>query len=308
MTASLTGRRGSAIGEAREAASPSDITVTEPGVYDLPEAVYHGDCVPEGSLSCSGAKKLLPPSCPAIFRWERDHPPAPKKTFDEGHAAHRLVLGVGAELEVVPGERWDTNAAKAAVKAAREAGRVPLKESTFAQVQAMAARLRAHPVAGPLLADTYGAAESSLYWRDDVTGVMRRGRLDLLPNSSDDGRMVVPDYKSAVTANPAAFGKSAADYRYDMQAATYIEAVQALGLAEDVAFVFVVQQKTAPYLVSVVELDSLALRVGRHDNRKAVDLYARCRETDTWPGWDDEVALVSLPHWATATYEQESAA
>ena len=32
------------------------------GVYDIPEDLYHRDPVPGGSLSCSGAKKLLPPS------------------------------------------------------------------------------------------------------------------------------------------------------------------------------------------------------------------------------------------------------
>lgn len=39
-------------------------TITEPGVYDLPAEVYHADPVEGGSLSSTGARKLLPPSCP----------------------------------------------------------------------------------------------------------------------------------------------------------------------------------------------------------------------------------------------------
>lgn len=287
-------------------AQETDVVVTEPGVYpDIPDAAYHADCVPEGSLSCSGAKRLLPPSCPALFKYEREHGRPDKRTFDFGHAAHKLVLGVGADLVVIPGERWATKDAKAQVAAARAAGKVPLKAAEMAQVTAMAAALREHPIARRLLTEE-GTPEASLFWRDGQTSVMRRGRLDNLPPSRS-GRMVIPDYKSAVCAEPSAFGRSAAEYGYHMQAATYAEAVIALELAEDAAFVFVVQEKTAPYLVSVVELDSLALRIGRHQNRKAVDLYLDCMTKDEWPAWSNDVELASLPRWAEIQYEQETA-
>src|SRR3954471_5458063 len=105
----------------------TSVVVTEPGVYpDIPELAYHADCVSEGSLSCSGAKKLLPPSCPALFKWERENPPPPKRQFDFGHAAHKLVLGVGPELVGVDAPDWRTNAAKAQRDEARARGAVPL--------------------------------------------------------------------------------------------------------------------------------------------------------------------------------------
>ncbi|MGW9447058.1 hypothetical protein, partial [Bacillus mobilis] len=48
--------------------------ITRPGVYDgIPEAVYHRDPVPGGSLSSSGARKLLAPSCPALFKYDQEH-------------------------------------------------------------------------------------------------------------------------------------------------------------------------------------------------------------------------------------------
>jgi hypothetical protein len=74
--------------------------ITQPGVYDLPADVYHADPVPAelgGSLSSSGAKLLLPPSCPAIYQWARTHPTY-SDAFDFGHAAHKKVLGAGAEI------------------------------------------------------------------------------------------------------------------------------------------------------------------------------------------------------------------
>jgi hypothetical protein len=288
-------------------AEETGLVISEPGVYpEIPDTDYHRDPVPEHSLSCSGAKRLLPPSCPALFKYEQEHGRPGKRTFDFGHAAHKLVLGVGPDLVSVDAENWRTNAAKDAANEARARGAVPILAHEMAEVEAMAAALREHPVASRLLINGGGTPEASLFWRDEPTKVMRRARLDMLPPATS-GRMIVPDYKSAVSAAPTKFGNSAADYGYHMQASTYIEAVTTLGLAEDVAFVFVVQEKTAPYLVSVVELDSLALRIGRHQNRKAVDLYLDCQTKDEWPAWSNDVELVSLPRWAEITYEQETA-
>ena len=64
------------------------IELTEPGQYGgvTPE-VYHADPVFGGSLSSSGARALLPPSCPALFRHKQLHGEPPKAEFDFGHAA-----------------------------------------------------------------------------------------------------------------------------------------------------------------------------------------------------------------------------
>lgn len=276
-------------------------TVTEPGVYEMPDETYHADPVVGGSLSFSGAKRLLAPSCPALFKHWRDHGQPPKAEFDFGHAAHKLVLGVGMEIVEVKADNWMTKAAKQAAEVAREANRVPLLTKDVKTVHAMADALRSHPVAAALFSN--GKPEASLFWTDDETGVTRRGRLDWLPDASD-GRLIVADYKTSVTANPEAFGKSAANYCYHMQAAWYLDAVTALGLTDaEPAFVFVVQEKTAPYLVTVCELDAAARHIGRLLNREAIDLYAQCVADDDWPTYSDGVETVSLPFWLTRQFE-----
>jgi hypothetical protein len=274
--------------------------ITAPGVYDLTSEAYHADPVPERlgfSLSVSGAKKLLPPSCPALYEWGRRNERPAKKAFDFGHAAHSLVLGVGAEIATIAAGDWRTKAAQAAKTEAYAEGKVPLLADDVEQVKAMAESIRAHPVASALLNPANGKAEQALF-RQDEQGVWLRSMLDWLPNLSD-GRMVIPDYKTAISASPSDFAKAVANFKYHMQAAWYMDMVTALGLAEDVAFVFIVQEKTAPYLVTVCELDAEAIRIGRELNRQAIDLYAMCQSDGVWPGYTDEVALVSLPTWAT---------
>lgn len=277
----------------------SPTLITEPGVYDIPVEQYHRDPVEGGSLSCSGSRKLIPPSCPAKFRYAQDHPGedhAPH--FDVGSAAHTAVLGEGAEIVVIDAPDWRTKAAKEQRDAAYAAGKTPLLAGDYEVVEAMAAALREHPIAGRMFVPGKGKPEQTLVWRDERTGIMRRALLDWLP---DTGR-IFADYKSARSAYPEDFRGPADKYGYAQQASWYLDGVQALGLAgDDAAFVFVVQEKEPPYVVSVIELDSLSLRIGNQRNRAALSIFQHCTETGVWPGYGDDVALVSLPNWVLAT-------
>lgn len=272
--------------------------ITEPGVYpDVTAEEYHADPVPGGSLSSTGARKLLPPSCPALFHHEQQHGREPKAHFDLGHAAHRLVLGDGPTLVPLDFADWRTKAARAERDAVRADGSVPLLADDYAQVQAMAAALRDHPFASRLFTPGTGRPEQTLVWRDQPTGVMCRARLDWL-RAKGRGRLVVPDYKTTRSAEPTAIQRAVHEYGYHQQAAWYLSGVHALGLADDAVFVFAFQEKTAPYLVTVVELDAMALRIGAARNRRALDIYRECTASGRWPGYRDDVAHLSLPPWA----------
>jgi hypothetical protein len=267
-----------------------------PGVYDIPEDAYHADPVPVGSLSSSGARRLLA-SCPAVFMHEHLNPPAATPDMEFGTVAHRMVLGVGPEVVIVRANNWKTKAAQKKADDARARGAVPLLARDYQTVQEMAAALRRHPIAAALLDPGRGDAEQTLIWNDRGTGVWRRARLDFLPESTP-GRMIVVDYKSTRSAHPSAIAKSVHQYGYHQQHAWYVDGVRELGLASDVAMIFLFQEKVPPYLVTPVELDANAIRIGRERNREALDLYRRCVETGNWPGYTDDIAYVSLPPWA----------
>ncbi|MEV4784075.1 PD-(D/E)XK nuclease-like domain-containing protein [Streptomyces tuirus] len=171
---------------------------------DLSNEAYHAD---KTSLSSSGARKLLPPSCPAKFRYEQDNPQPPTKTFDYGNAAHKLVLGNGPKLIVIDHDTWNTKEAKAAVADARAEGGIPLKQHEMQMVKDMAAAIRRHPLASALLEPAYGAPEQSGFWVDEATGIRCRVRFDWLP-SHQEGRLIIPDYKGLAldTAIPTPTG------------------------------------------------------------------------------------------------------
>lgn len=280
-------------------ATVTDAVITEPGIYDLAAAVYHADPVPGGSLSQSGAKKLLPPGCPALFRYWADHPEEHKQVFDFGKAAHRMVLGVGDDLAVIDADDWKTKRAQQERKNAYAVGQIPLLTKEYAVVQAMAAALREHPFASALF--TAGRPEQSLFWLDG--DVMRRAMLDWLPDPTG-GRLIVPDYKTCVSADRGKLSKTIADYGYAQQGDWYLDGLRAHGLADETAvFLLVCQEKTPPYLVTVVQPDVTALQIGRYLNRRAIDLYAECVATDRWPGYSNDVEVVSLPPYIERQYE-----
>jgi len=153
---------------------PMTTPVTAPGVYDIPEHEYHADPIAGGSLSSSGARKLLTPGCPALYRHSVDHGNEHKAAFDFGHAAHKLVLGVGAEIVPVDADDWRTKAAKEAKEAAYAAGKVPLLVADVILVHNMADAIRNHPVASALFDPERGKAEQSLFWPDIASGVWLR--------------------------------------------------------------------------------------------------------------------------------------
>jgi hypothetical protein len=93
-----------------------------------------------------------------------------------------------------------------------------------------------------------------------------------------------------------------------MQAAWYLDLARDLGHPAE-AFAFIVQEKTAPYLVSVVELDRAAVDRGRELNQRALERFRDCRDADLWPGYiqDDTFVTVPLPRWAHYDNDLETA-
>lgn len=258
--------------------------------YDLDERLYHAD----PALSSSGARAIL--KSPARFAYDREHGRPDTQAFDEGKAAHSLVLGTGAPMFIprdgigVPYSAWNTDDAKAQVAEARARGEVPVKVEQHARVLAMAEAVWRHPRAGALFLD-HGGPEVSGFWQDSETGAECRVRFDWLRHDC------IVDLKTTDDASYESFRRSAAKYGYHQQDPWYRDGAAACGLG-DLPFVFVVVEKEPPHLVACYELDDEALAAGWRRNRRALELFARCTETGRWPGYPEHIQRLSLPRWA----------
>ncbi len=266
--------------------------IADPGIYDIDEATYHD----HPALSSSGARRLLPPSCPALFQHERLHGQPHKREYDFGTVAHTLLLGSGPEPYVVDADSYRTKAAQRERDDAYARGEVPLLPAEFDAAQEMAAAVRSHPIAGDLFAS--GTPEQSLFWSDPVTGVPCRARLDWL----SDG---IVDYKTTTSVWPTHLSKVIAEFGYHCQAGWYLDGGIELDLVAPMTpFRFVFQAKVPPYLVAVVELDDEALRIGQERNELSREIFRDCTTAGMWPGYSGDIEVISLPAYAARNHYQ----
>lgn len=272
--------------------------INEPGIYTLDEAVYHADTALAEefgpSLSSTGAKTLL--HAPAAFKWEQENPSYDRK-FNLGTAVHSIVLGVGDGIIEYPEEYLTKTGAissKSEVKEwetkQRANGLVPLKPDQARLVTDTADAVLTHPIASRILAA--GEPEQSIYGVDDETGVTMRGRVDWLRDNA-----VIDLKTTGQSAHPWRFAKQAADFGYDIQAAWYYDILVKNGYPVDIPYLHVVVETQPPHLVSVVQLDDESMAAGWAQARKALDLYKQCLDTDTWPGYPEEITPITLPSY-----------
>lgn len=271
---------------------------------DLTAEQYHAD---KTSVSSTGLRALLPPGCPAQFAYDRDNAAPPKREFDLGNAVHAAVLGKGSDIVEIDYPNYKTGAAQVQRDLAYADGKIPLLPKEKKQVDAMAAAVRQHRDAGPLLAPGMGIAERSIYWTDPATGVRCRVRPDWLIIRPEV--TVIVDLKTTADANPEACSKAIESYSYHQQGALYIDGVQAVGLApEGARFFFIFQSKKAPYLITVRELKDQDQDIGRARNEKALRIYADCTATDEWHDWTgpvDTIPQLGMPSWPTLRQAEE---
>ncbi len=275
--------------------------ITSPRIVgDMDEDWYHADFGPvrEGSLSVSGAKLLLPPSCPAIFDYQRRNGKRPSKAMELGTVVHGMILGTGQPVEVLDAPDYKKKAAQDWRDQVIADGNVPMLTAKYAEAVAIADAVRQHPTAGALFAE--GDSEMSGFWQDEEFGVWRRCRWDHVTPYGE-----VADLKSCASAAPADVAKAMFNFGYFQQNAWYRDGYTELFGEEPRDFLNVFVQTEPPYLITIARLADEHVELGRKRNREALERYADCTAAGVWPAWSEDIIDISLPYWAERQIEQE---
>lgn len=279
-------------------------TITAPGIYDISIDDYHGaEICPGPSISSSGLVTIsgIMGGCPAKFWWDSsmnpEREPVDTEALRFGRAAHTLILEGTGEFGKrfgILGEGMDLRSAagKAQKAAIEDAGKCMVRFDDFVKISAMAKAIKSHPRASLVFAD--GAAEKTLCWKDDETGVWLRARPDWLPTTPQ----FIPDYKTCADASKADFEKTVWSYGYHMKAAHVCAGIRATGIGNPDAAYFVAQEKKAPYLCAVYVLNKDALDWGDLQNRAAIRTFAECLNKGKWPGYAETAEEIKLPVYA----------
>lgn len=158
---------------------------------------------------------------------------------------------------------------------------------------AIAASVRACPEAMVYLRD--GAAEVSMFWCDEETGIEAKGRVDWLSTS---GRPhVIVGLKTARSIIPREFAAQAARLCYHWQWAYYADGYeQQVWQFPDV--VEIVVESAPPHAVAVYRIPENVIEQGRAEYRAALKTLAECERANNWPGPVVGEVTFDLPHWA----------
>jgi len=138
-----------------------------------------------------------------------------------------------------------------------------------------------------------GGSELSLYSKDDDTGLLKRCRIDRVP----EGGNAIVDVKTTLDASPKGFAKSVANFGYHVQGAYYLDICNDLGMEKE-CFVFVAIEKEPPYGVGIYQLSKDAIAHGRSQYKEWLEVLAKCLDKDEWPGYPEKFISIDLPSWA----------
>jgi hypothetical protein len=283
---------------------PAVVKIIAPGIYkNFPTADYFADPCPEPSFTQSLAKILLDRSPLHAFQ---AHPRLYVPTIEEdegyeknraiGNAAHAILLGRGKALEIGEYPDFRTKAAQAFKAAAIENGKEPILQHHYKTAQDMAAEAFAQlqHIAGCSHAfdPIQGDAEVVIASCED--GLWLRSMVDWI---TTDLREVWDVKTTGQSCSPWASGKLMASAGWHIQAAFHeriLDDVDPAGAGRR-RFLYVAQENSEPYALTVNEISESALTIGRKQVDHAIRIWRDCIENERWPAYPPRIIVPELP-------------
>lgn len=240
---------------------------------------------------------------PAHFRYWKDNPQEDTPALLFGRAVHKYVLekeDFFSEFAVAPicDRRTKEGKAEWALFQEQNKDKDIIEAEDFEKIKAMYDALYATPYVSKILS---GKKELSFFLKDSVTGLTMKCRPDCLTDIGDTHLLI--DYKSCSDATSEQFMKDAIKLMYDMQLSYYKDIVDKKRNCNHTV-IFIAQEKTAPYVVNVLEASGYFIKSGRDMYRTYLDIYSECENTGVWYGLvKDGINTLGLPNWLQKQYE-----
>lgn len=246
---------------------------------------------------------------PEKYKWFLDHPEPETAALTFGRAAHKLLLEPELffnDFAVAPRADRRTKAGKELWDEfiAHTAEQTIITNDDYEVLTEMARKALTVPGVEKLLK---GDHEVPITWIDADTDMLCKAKLDAIANV--DGSWVITDYKTAANASTGVFNSKIFSLGYHLQAYMYTEgAMHALHLKERPDFVFIVQEKKAPYAVNLVRVTEDVINAGAECFAECMDTLKQCTDMDFWPGYNgffNEMNETYLPGYLMIGKDEE---
>ena len=243
------------------------------------------------------------------FKYFLEHPVEQTPAMAFGSACHKMILEPGDfsnEYAVAPEINRRTNAGKAEWEqfCADNAGKTIITTDDATTMAEMEAALEACPLANQLIRGE-GQSEVPIFWIDPETGEKCKAKLDKVVQ--EDGKYVIVDYKTALHADTERFNGEIFKLGYHFQAGFYTDGLMhAMELDYRPKFLFVAQEKKAPYSLNVIEVTDDVMKVGVAKFHELLEKYHECKAVDIWSGYVDDIPNEAfIPGWMSFGDEEE---
>jgi hypothetical protein len=154
--------------------------------------------------------------------------------------------------------------------------------------------LKNHAKARQLLAAP-GQPEISIFWRDDLTGLDLKVRLDRLVRMGSTGVML--EVKTTENASREAFARKIVDMDYDLRAVMYADGVKkAYGFTPSI--VWLVIERETGFVTTYQPTPKMLTRAWRRYEEARIAL-AHAKSLNSWPAYQtgESIEPVDLPRW-----------
>jgi len=132
----------------------------------------------------------------------------------------------------------------------------------------------------------YAKTETSMYGVDASTGLRVKIRPDGIILAENLGANIILSVKTTLEQSVDGFMRAAARYRYELAEGMYLQVASEITGRPFSGTLMIIAQTVIPYQVAAVWLDAEDLQIGKYKYQHAMDIVKRCRDTDSWPGFD----------------------
>ena len=262
------------------------------------ESISNADYRKREGVSSSDLKRMM--KSMASWKYYHDNPEdSDSEALQFGRAYHKLMLEPDDfDNEFIVSPKFDrrTKEGKAAAEefAKKAEGKEVINEETYQKLLEMQIALYNTPFVKLLIK---GEHEKSFFWTDAETGIKCKCRPDSFGQVKE--QYVCIDLKTTKDAETDHFMRDAIKLGYDIQAYHYCQGLEDT-YKKPFKFIFIAQEKTAPYLVNVLEADEYFMKSGKELRDSLFKKYKKALETGVYQGYMDEnsgINSLSVPAW-----------
>ena len=285
------------------------------GKQKIADAEYHA--LP---LCSKHALDVIKEYSPAHLWWERENPRDPTDAMRFGTAFHTYMLereefasrhpiAVQCSAILETGKNAGNHCSNDAAythggagycgthkPAGAESLANAISRDDYKSIEAMALAIEKQPSASLVMqkTDAEDEEEIAIIAEREVDGhrFLCKGKIDIWRRRSLNA---MADIKTTANASQDAFQKEIENFGYHRQAAFYFDLCDSISQPVDL-FILIAIEKTAPHGCACYTLskNSTSVEIGRDENRKLMELYARCDRNGYWPSYPETFNEISL--------------